>query len=196
MSKPWYKSPLIYFILAWIVALAVIWLLGPWLGMTGLFARIAWTAMLTVVLGLIIFIFRMMAARSAAGFEESIRKDADKAMVSASPDLRAEVAILRQGFLTALDTLKQSRVGKASGREALYELPWYLVIGAPSAGKTTAILRSGLSFPLAARGKPMVQGVGGTKNCDWFFTTEGVLLDTAGRYATEADDLPEWRGFL
>jgi type VI secretion system protein ImpL len=149
-----------------------------------------------VVLGLIIFIFRMMAARNATGFEESIRKDADKAMVSASPDLRAEVAILRQGFLTALDTLKQSRVGKASGREALYELPWYLVIGAPSAGKTTAILRSGLSFPLAARGKPMVQGVGGTKNCDWFFTTEGVLLDTAGRYATETDDLPEWREFI
>jgi len=196
MSKPWYKSPLIYFILVWVVTLAVIWLLGPWLGMTGLFARIAWTAMLTVVLGLIIFIFRMMAARSASGFEDSIRKDADKAMVSASPDLRAEVAILRQGFLTALDTLKQSRVGKASGRAALYELPWYLVIGAPSAGKTSAILRSGLSFPLAARGKPMVQGVGGTKNCDWFFTTEGVLLDTAGRYATEADDLPEWREFI
>ena len=196
MSKPWYKGPLIYFILVWIVALSVIWLLGPWLGMTGLFTRIAWTVMLTVVLGLIVFIFRMMAARSAAGFEESIRKDADKAVVSASPDLRAEVAILRQGFLTALDTLKQSRVGKASGRAALYELPWYLVIGAPSAGKTSAILRSGLSFPLAARGKPMVQGVGGTKNCDWFFTTEGVLLDTAGRYATEADDLPEWREFI
>ena len=89
MSKPWYKSPLIYFILVWIVALAVIWLLGPWLGMAGLFARIAWTVMLTVVLGLIVFIFRMMAARSASGFEDSIRQDADKAVVSASPDVRA-----------------------------------------------------------------------------------------------------------
>ncbi len=25
-------------------------------------------------------------------------------------------------------------------------------------------------------------GLSGTRNCDWFFSTDGVLLDTAGRY--------------
>ncbi|WP_334187810.1 type VI secretion protein IcmF/TssM N-terminal domain-containing protein, partial [Noviherbaspirillum sp.] len=41
-----------------------------------------------------------------------------------------------------------------------------------------------------------VQGVGGTRDCDWFFSTEGVLLDTAGRYSTQRDDRPEWLEFL
>ena len=42
----------------------------------------------------------------------------------------------------------------------------------------------------------MIQGVGGTRNCDWFFTTEGILLDTAGRYAIHEEDRSEWLGFL
>jgi type VI secretion system protein ImpL len=31
-----------------------------------------------------------------------------------------------------------------------------------------------------------VRGVGGTRNCDWWFTNEAILLDTAGRYTTES----------
>jgi type VI secretion system protein ImpL len=37
-----------------------------------------------------------------------------------------------------------------------------------------------------------VRGVGGTRNCDWWFTNEAILLDTAGRYTTESDDRDEW----
>ena len=36
----------------------------------------------------------------------------------------------------------------------------------------------------------------GTRNCDWFFTTEGILLDTAGRYSVHEEDRTEWIGFL
>src|SRR5262245_64185386 len=39
-------------------------------------------------------------------------------------------------------------------------------------------------------------GVGGTRNCDWWFTNEAILLDTAGRYTTEDDDRDEWMAFL
>jgi type VI secretion system protein ImpL len=41
-----------------------------------------------------------------------------------------------------------------------------------------------------------VQGVGGTRNCDWFFTTDGILLDTAGRYSVQEGDRAEWFSFL
>jgi type VI secretion system protein ImpL len=41
-----------------------------------------------------------------------------------------------------------------------------------------------------------VQGVGGTRNCDWFFTTDGILLDTAGRYSVFEADRAEWFSFL
>ncbi|WP_273890733.1 hypothetical protein, partial [Serratia marcescens] len=36
-------------------------------------------------------------------------------------------------------------------RQYLYQLPWYVIIGAPGAGKTTALVNSGLHFPLADR---------------------------------------------
>ena len=61
---------------------------------------------------------------------------------------------------------------KASrSRGYLYEQPWYAIIGPPGAGKTTALLNAGLSFPLAAEmGQSAVAGVGGTRMCDWWFT--------------------------
>lgn len=65
-------------------------------------------------------------------------------------------------------------------RQYLYQLPWYVIIGAPGAGKTTALVNSGLHFPLADRfGKSALRGVGRTRNCDWWFTNDAVLLDTA-----------------
>src|SRR6185369_85355 len=66
----------------------------------------------------------------------------------------------------------------------------------PGAGKSTALKNSGLQFPyLSARGGG-VRGVGGTRNCDWWLTNEAIILDTAGRYATQDDDQEEWFAFL
>ncbi|MBK0124855.1 type VI secretion system membrane subunit TssM [Pantoea sp. S61] len=86
-------------------------------------------------------------------------------------------------------------------RQYLYQLPWYMIIGAPGAGKTTALVNSGLQFPLADKfGKAALRGIGGTRNCDWWFTNDAVLLDTAGRYATQESqqerDASEWHHFL
>ncbi len=76
-----------------------------------------------------------------------------------------------------------------------------MIIGAPGAGKTTALVNSGLHFPLADRfGKAALRGVGGTRNCDWWFTNDAVLLDTAGRYTTQEsqreEDAGEWQSFV
>jgi type VI secretion system protein ImpL len=86
-------------------------------------------------------------------------------------------------------------------RQQLVRLPWYLFIGAPGAGKTTALLNSGLRFPLADKlGTAPVRGVAGTRQCDWWFTQQAVFIDTAGRYTTQdsdaATDSREWRSFL
>jgi type VI secretion system protein ImpL len=109
----------------------------------------------------------------------------------------AEAAQLRERFEQAVATLKGSR---RSGH-SLYDLPWYVIIGAPGSGKTTALLNSGLKFPLEQRvGKGALRGVGGTRNCDWWFTDEAVFLDTAGRYTTQdsdaASDSAGWSEFL
>jgi type VI secretion system protein ImpL len=96
-----------------------------------------------------------------------------------------EAAALRDKLTSALTLLKSAR-GK---RGYLYEQPWYAIIGPPGAGKTTALLNAGLKFPLAEQmGQGAVAGVGGTRLCDWWFTEEAVLIDTAGRYTTQDSD--------
>jgi len=113
-----------------------------------------------------------------------------------------EIALLRKRFEEALATLRRARWRCPDGeRRLVSELPWYIFIGAPGSGKTTALLNAGLRFPL---GDPHAghtyQGVGGTRNCDWWFTDEAVLLDTAGRYTTQESDreadAAAWLGFL
>ena len=76
-----------------------------------------------------------------------------------------------------------------------------MIIGPPGSGKTTLLSNSGLEFPLADRfGNAAVRGVGGTRSCDWWFTSEAILLDTAGRYTTqdsdESADSAGWVEFL
>ena len=116
--------------------------------------------------------------------------------------------VLTERFANAMHLL---RTGLASSgtrsarwwqpRRHLYQLPWYMFIGAPGAGKTTALLHAGLRFPLAERlGAAPVAGVGGTRQCDWWFTDQAVFIDTAGRYTTQdsqaAGDAQEWQTFL
>ncbi len=111
--------------------------------------------------------------------------------------MKAELGDLRDKLRQALVKLRKSK----PGRKHLYELPWYVMIGPPGAGKTTAIVNSGLQFPLADdMGKGAIGGVGGTRNCDWWFTENAVLIDTAGRYTTQESDAVHdngaWLGFL
>lgn len=108
-----------------------------------------------------------------------------------------DASILKTRMSEALATLKRT----ARHRDFLYDLPWYIVIGPPGAGKTTALVNSGLRFPLAGSDKAQpVSGVGGTRYCDWWFTDDAVIIDTAGRYTTQDSDndadKKSWLAFL
>ena len=108
-----------------------------------------------------------------------------------------ERAQLQGRFQEAVETLRKNR----SGGTNLYALPWYVVIGPPGSGKSTLLQNSGLNFPLSNKfGKEAIRGIGGTRNCDWWFTDEAVFLDTAGRYTTQDSDrgadASAWEEFL
>jgi type VI secretion system protein ImpL len=140
---------------------------------------------------------RHRAQRAGRSLEAAMEADADRAVKAApSKENRAEMVAVRERMQEAIKTIKTSKLGLTSGSAALYELPWYAVIGNPAAGKSSAIVRSGLNFPFSDKTAHVIQGIGGTRNCDWFFTTEGILLDTAGRYSIHAEDRDEWLGFL
>ena len=91
--------------------------------------------------------------------------------------------------------LKSSNL--AGGGDAVYELPWYLVIGNPKSGKTSLSLASGLNFQtLPSQRQSELKLVRPTRNIDWRVTSDAVFLDTAGRYQLEGADEEEWAGLL
>ncbi len=105
--------------------------------------------------------------------------------------------LISQQVKQSIQLIRKSKLGDRKGHAALYELPWYMVIGNPAAGKSSAIYHSGLRFPFEETHQKMVSaGLSGTQNCDWFFSTQGILLDTAGRYSVYSEDHSEWLGFL
>ncbi|MDV7143098.1 type VI secretion system membrane subunit TssM [Tropicimonas sp. TH_r6] len=177
------------------------WFFSPWIGTETWqpFAGYLWRG---VVLGVIWFIallwILILAIRRAKRDEkmteeivEAVETDADDELV------KEELEELKEKLRGGLKQLRKSKLG----RKHLYELPWYVMIGPPGAGKTTAIVNSGLRFPLdGEEGVQSFGGVGGTRNCDWWFTEDAVLLDTAGRYTTQESnaeaDNAAWIGFL
>jgi len=187
-----------YSAIGFLILIALIWFVGPYFALDSeirlqLISGVMLLWVFTLLIG------QLLAARAGRLIEKMLHNQADAAVLDASADRRNVVKLLREQLLAAISTLKTSRLGKTHGSAALYELPWYMIIGHPAAGKSTALLQSGLTFPFSEQGGS-VQGVGGTRHCDWFFSTEGVLLDTAGRYATQNEnrerDEYEWLGFL
>lgn len=190
----WFRSAKFASAVGFVIFIALIWFVGPYVGLAGTDARLAVILAVMLLWVVTLMVGRTIANRASSVLEKMLRRQADDAVMGATADKRAEVARLRQRLLGAIDTVKSSNLGKARGKAALYELPWYMVIGHSAAGKSSAVFHSGLSFPFGD--KQAIQGVGGTRDCDWFFSTEGVLLDTAGRYSTQREDRPEWLGFL
>ncbi len=196
-----------------VCASAVVWIIGPLVAVAGVYplerdgAR--W-ATIGVMVALVAAVLAWGAWRARRGNAAVVQQ-----LMAAPPADRtqpesADMAAVRERFERALSTLQRARFGQGgllSGWQArlggryLYELPWYLIIGAPGSGKTTALQNCGLKFPLADKvGDHAVRGVGGTRNCDWWFTDQAVLIDTAGRFTTQdsdrENDRATWSGFL
>jgi type VI secretion system protein ImpL len=185
----------ILFILLFVL-LALLWTATIWLEWP------LWIAILVtslVVLGLVVYVVikEIRARRASKEIEKALRAQAERESRSARPDRQADIVALQGEFDRAVASLKASRIGARGASMALYQLPWYVIVGRPGAGKSTALRRSGLEFPFrSSRGEVSVRGVGGTRNCEWWMTREAVILDTAGRYTSEESDREEWFAFL
>lgn len=188
-----------------VLALAVlIWFVGPLLPMGDSHpldsGAARWVVILLVLLcwlGLEAFLAWRILRKSRQLVDGLAKGEED-----ATQSQLEEAKVLSDRFAAAMAALKGARFGDASGATALYKLPWYMFIGAPGSGKTTTLLNSGLRFPLAQPGESgtALGGIGGTRNCDWWFTDQAVLIDTAGRYTTQdsnaAVDKAAWKKFL
>ena len=208
--------PVLLATLALLLLAILIWWIGPMVAIgrwTPLESELARAVLIGAILLLVVlrWVFGRWRARRASQHltDGLVRAPAGKTEQVVSN----EQQLLATRFKEAVASLKKMRLHAAgrkpgwrdwlslSGGHYLYELPWYVFIGAPGAGKTTALVNSGLTFPLAEQfGAGAIRGVGGTRNCDWWFTDGAVLIDTAGRYTTQDSHLSEdklaWDGFL
>ena len=208
--------PIFLTLLALLIIGVLVWWIGPlvaigtWTPLVSELSRAILIGVVVLLVVLRIALSRWRARRASHHLTEGLTKaPAGKAD---EPE-NAEQKILNTRFSEAVASLRKMRLHAAgkkpgwrdwislSSGSYLYELPWYVFIGAPGAGKTTALVNSGLSFPLADKfGPGAIRGVGGTRNCDWWFTDEAVLIDTAGRYTTQdshqSEDKTAWDGFL
>jgi type VI secretion system protein ImpL len=164
----------------------LIWFAGPVLGLDDTAPRVL----------IIVLIF--LAVGSAEGYRYYRRQQGSERIARNMGGDDSDAPVLAERMRDALATLRD-----ASGARGnyLYDLPWYVLIGPPGSGKTTALINAGLEFPLSHGERPgAISGVGGTRYCDWWFTDDAVLIDTAGRYTTQDSDAKadqkSWFAFL
>ncbi|SFC95638.1 type VI secretion system membrane subunit TssM [Pseudoalteromonas denitrificans] len=172
-----------------LAVLTIVWFAGQLIGLDS--SQKKFIAMGVVFSGFLLFIFIRWLWTKRSG-DKLVSELASHNGGSAS-----EVAEIQEKMQEALSSLKASHLGAGyRGNTALYALPWYMIIGPSATGKSTIFANSGLHFPYANANDMHIQGFGGTRNCDWWFSDQAVLIDTAGRYTTEASENEEWLSFL
>src|ERR1700760_291915 len=177
---------------------SVVWLAGPLIAIGNyrpLESYVTREIVILVIAAVLASVVGMNFYRRRTGSED-IARGISQDGVEAKDD--NDGVVLKERMKDALATLKNAAGGRAG---YLYDLPWYVLLGPPGSGKTTALVNSGLKFPLSRGATPAaIAGIGGTRYCDWWFTEDAVLIDTAGRYTTQDSDAQtdkqSWLAFL
>lgn len=160
------------------------------LGLNNKMAGLFMLGVLVIILLIMGFnaILKAGQRKRARSFEGTLGAHSKQAGVG-KEEIREALAELSEKWQLAVRQLREAGM-------SIYDLPWYLLIGEPQSGKSTTLKNSGLEFPV---GQDALSGAGGTRNCDWWFSNEAVILDTAGRFTFQEESAPdahEWEAFL
>ncbi|MEN6466456.1 MAG: type VI secretion protein IcmF/TssM N-terminal domain-containing protein [Syntrophaceae bacterium] len=159
-----------------------------------------WTgiAILAGIFGIVIgilFLKKYLLRRKEKKFVQRVVELDEAQIKTAHLSEREQLKDLQERWTRAIELLRGSYLRKRGN--PLYALPWYLVIGESGSGKTSAIKSAGLNSPL--NDDHAALGLAATRNCDWWFFQEAIILDSAGRYTIPIDyepDREEWKKFL
>ena len=172
----------LFYLLEWPMELAY-WVLGVGFGVFFL-----------LVLGRRLYV----RYRARAQVKRVIRQGKPSA-VSAGHDVGMSTGQLNRAlskrWRQTIKALKRSQL-KLRG-DPLYVLPWYMIIGRPTTGKSTSLRSAQLL-------KPGIENLsihedGSTLNLEWWLYEEAIVIDTAGRYAVpeqQERDRKEWDKLL
>jgi len=194
--------------------LAVIWFVGPLIGLTRVDFRLFVALVLIVLWVILIFIKKNQPGPKVTAQAPQVSLQTPQIpQVPQVPQASAQVPNVTASFSAgaasgdsvstfkaqldrAIQWLRGSKLGK-TGQDVVYRLPWYLVFGPQGSGKSTLIYKSSLSFPYSDPDRSLAsRGIGPTHNCDLWIANEAVFIDVAGRYSLEETDQETWLGFL
>ncbi len=191
-----------------ILLAAVVWFIGPVIAIADYKPLESDVVRLGVIFVVLVLwgLNNLRSSHSARKSSEALEEAVDEPVQNRngetpSAESSHEEQVLGGRLKEAIGLMQGRKSGFSLGKDKLYSLPWYMIIGAPGSGKTTALKNSGLDFPLKSQmGEEPIQGAGGTLYCDWWFTDQAIFIDTAGRYTTQ--DNPKkveshaWLSFL
>ncbi len=180
---------LILLVVAALIALVVIYNGWPW------WVGVAIGGGLIGVWALFVFIKKFLLRAREKKFVQQIIAQDQAAIDTAAPAERRELMAVQEKWKKSVALLRNSQIKKYG--HPLYVLPWYIVLGDSGSGKTSAIQNTKLSSPLTEISR--ASGISGTRDFDWWFFEDSIILDTAGRYSVPVDgerDVEEWETFL
>jgi len=175
------------------VACLLIFFLGSWVGIA-LPYQIALVALILLTWPFAIAInhYRKKKERQKSGnaAAKSSRSDGLTAPVRSSDELT-------RGAEEVVQWLDSTKLAAAKTSDAIYKLPWFVIAGPSSSGKTSLLLSSRLDFQaLPSQRRADLNLIRPTRDCVWRVTDSAINIDTAGRYQSEGPDGEEWSSLL
>ncbi|HET8850627.1 MAG TPA: type VI secretion system membrane subunit TssM [Marinobacter sp.] len=162
-----------------IALLVATWWLGPRWEIGGEYPLMAWQMRALVTLGVVLMVAVVWGTVLARRLGKVNQAKAEDQREQEDPILPME---RRQQRL--LDRQLQALKSNLPGRNGLYRLPWYLVMGLEKAGKTSLIQRSGQTYTLTN----VTGNNRGDRNpfsFDWWIGDNGVLIDPDGELLSQ-----------
>ncbi len=121
-----------------------------------------------------------------------------------SPAGRPEDQSLAKSFKRTVRLLKHHhfsggtflrRWSQRLGRQYMYQLPWYLVLGMEGSGKDKALQYAGLDFHHSLHQINCLSPADNSANhCEWYLTSQGVLVSPSSDYLAQGNG--SWRLML
>ncbi|CAN7464782.1 type VI secretion system membrane subunit TssM [Rhizobium sp. LjRoot30] len=172
-----------------LIALALlIWFLGPLIAfgdfqpLGPVSVRLACLLFIALLWGIGSLFFRTVRSSEETSMLAALRKQQEETEVAEEKEgaaLDAEISAFREAVRTVVQFLRKGRGSLFVS--ARYSLPWYVVLGNDSAGKTSVVRASGLALPFETA-SPSVAGT-----VHFHITDRAVFAEFPGAFLTQPE---------
>lgn len=168
-----------------LVLILALWVLGPMVTVAGkavlasVTSRLAGSLVIATAWGLVATtLYSRRRKRETVDPEAMARREREQVR---RDRLRQDLDHIGQTIRSAIRTVTVSNFYGPASRSR-YTLPWYLVLGPASCGKTSLLLNSGLQFPLNEQADRHLYKLKSTERVEFLFANQAVFIDTPGEY--------------